>query len=135
MQENVQADRSDRKAIQRLVGTTGIASRMGICIVRTGGRLSTGADTCTIKPRFHVAALPESLPGELSLALSFVISALRVLGPIQRKAVAYKPLTEIRPLDRAARTRGAITVEADWNTVDGTARNEAIKVIRGLRTT
>jgi hypothetical protein len=107
---------------------------VGVCIVRTGGRLSTRADTCTIKPRFDVAALPESLPGELSLALSFVISAPRVLRPIQRKAVAYKPFTEISTCDRAGRDGAAIPVEADWNTINGTARNEAIKVIRGLRT-
>jgi hypothetical protein len=108
---------------------------VGVCIVRTGGRLSTRADTCTIKPRFDVAALPQSLPGELSLALSFVISALRVLRPIQRKAVAYKPFTEIGPCNRAGRDGAAIRVEADWNTIDRTARNEGLKVIRGLRTT
>lgn len=53
-----------------------IASRMGICIVRTGGRLSAGADACTIEPRLDVAALPQSLAGTLSIALTFVISAL-----------------------------------------------------------
>jgi hypothetical protein len=57
------------------------------------------------------------------------------LRPIQRKAVAYKPFTEIRPSDRAGRDRAAIPVEADWNAIDGAARNEAIKVIRGLCTT
>jgi hypothetical protein len=111
-----------------------IASRMGVCIVRTGGRLSTCADACTIKPRLDVAALPEALAVAVSLALSFVISAFGVLRPIQRKAVAYKPFTEIGPCNRAGRDRAAIRVEADWNTIDRTARNEAIKVIRGLRT-
>ncbi len=113
----------------------GIPSRMGICIVRTGGRLSTCADACTIEPWLDVAALPKSLAGALSLALSFAISALRVLRPIQRKAVAYKPFTEINTSDRAGRNRAAVRVEADWNTIDGTAGNEGVKVVRGLRTT
>lgn len=108
---------------------------MGICIVRTGGRLSTCADACTIEPRLDRAALPESSVRALSLALSFVIPALRVLGPIQRKTVAYKPTTEILACDRAGRDRAAIRVEADWNTIDGTAANEGIKVVRGLSTT
>lgn len=107
---------------------------MGICIVRTGGRLSTFADACTIDPRLDVAALPESSARALSLALSFVIPALRVLGQIQRKAVAYKPFSEIPACDRAGRDRSAIRVEADWNTIDGTAGNEGVKVVRGLRT-
>jgi len=107
---------------------------MRVCIVRTGGQLPSRADTCTIKPRFDVAALPESLPGEFSLALSFVISALRVSRPIQRKAVAYKPFTEILTCDRAGRDGAAIRVEADWNAIDWTVRNEAIQVIRGLST-
>jgi hypothetical protein len=67
---------------------------MGICIVRTGGWVSAGADVCTIEPRLDIAALPESLARALSLALSFVISALRVLGPIQRKTVTHKPFNE-----------------------------------------
>lgn len=107
---------------------------MGICIVRTGGRLSTCADACTIKPRLDVAALPESLAGALSLTLSFVISALRVLRPIQCETVADKPFSEIPTCDRAGRDRAAIRVEADWNTIDGTAGNEGVKVVRGLRT-
>lgn len=107
---------------------------MGICIVRTGGRLSTCADACSIEPRLHVAALPDTLAGALSLALSFTIPALRVLGPIQRKPVAHKPFPEIPSRDRAGRNRAAIRVEADWNTIDGTAGNEGVKVVRGLRT-
>lgn len=110
-----------------------LASRMGICIVRTGGRLSTCADACTIEPRLDVAALPESLARALSLALSFVISALRVLRPIQRKTVAHKPLPKIRTTDRAGRDRAVILIEADWNTIDGTVGNEGVKVVRGLR--
>jgi hypothetical protein len=43
-------------------------------------RLSACADICTIEPRLDVAALPDSLAGALSLALSFVMPALRVLG-------------------------------------------------------
>jgi hypothetical protein len=68
-----------------------------------------------------------------SLALSFVIPALRVLRPIQRKAVTYKPFAEVRTTDRAGRDRAAIRVEANWNTIDGTAGNEGVKVVRGLR--
>ena len=86
------------------------------------------------EPRLDVAALPESLAGALSLTLSFVISALRVLRPIQRKTVADKPFSEIPACDRAGRDRAAKRVEADWNTIDGTAGNEGVKVVRGLRT-
>jgi len=54
---------------------------MGICIVRTFGRLSTCADACTIELRLDVAVLPESLAGALGLALSFVIGGTRGKAP------------------------------------------------------
>ena len=108
---------------------------MVICIVRTGGQPSACADACTIEPGLDVAALPESLAGALGLALSFVIPALRALRPIQRKAIAYKPFAEVRTTDRAGRDRAAIRVEANWDTIDGTAGNEGVEVVCGLRTT
>src|SRR5215471_15278497 len=107
---------------------------MRICIVRTGGRLSARADACTIEPRLDVAAFPESPTGALSLALGFVISTLRVLGPIQRKTVAHKPFRKIRATDRTGRNRAAIPVEAERDTVDRTPRNESVEVIGRLRT-
>lgn len=113
---------------------SGTASRMGICVIRAGGRLPTCPDACTIEPRLDVGSLPESLAGTLSLALSLAISALRVLRPIQRNATPYKPFSEIPACDRAGRDGPAIRVEADWNTIDGTAGNEGVKVVRRLRT-
>lgn len=108
---------------------------MGICIVRTGGGVSTSADACTIEPRLDVAALPEPLPGSLSFALSFVIFALRVSGPIQRETVAHKPFPEITACDRTGRDRAAIPVKAERDTVDGAPGNLRVEVVRSLRTT
>lgn len=108
---------------------------MGICIVRTGRRLSTSADACTIEPRLDVATLPKSLAHALSLALGFMVSALRVLGPLQRETVAHKPFPEIPACDRTGRDRAAILVEADRDTVYGTLGNKGIEFVRSLRTT
>ena len=48
-----------------------------------------------IEPRLDVAALPDSAAGVLGVALSAIISALGVLGPIHRQALAHKPFAEI----------------------------------------
>ena len=68
---------------------------MGVCVVRTVGGFSACADAGSIEPRLDVAALPDSAAGVFGVALSAIISAFGVLGPIQRQALAYKPFAEI----------------------------------------
>ena len=63
---------------------------MGICVVRTVGGLSACADAGSIEPRLDVAALPDSAAGVFGIALSAIISAFGVLGPIQRQALAHR---------------------------------------------
>src|SRR5882724_4031871 len=94
-------------SIRRIIACSG----MCVCIVRTGGRLSARADAGAIEPRLDVAALPDSSAGAFGVALSVIISALRVLGPIQCKAVAHKPFTKIGAADRTGRNRADGTVQ------------------------
>ena len=70
---------------------------MGICVVRTGGRISVRADAGTIEPRFDIAALPDTSTGALGIALSPGVSASRVLSPVQSKPIAHEPFAEIEP--------------------------------------
>src|SRR5262244_386880 len=70
-------------------------SGMRVGVIGTGGRLSIRTDAGAIKPRLDVATLPDSPAGALGITLSFAISALRVLRPIQRQALAHKPFAEI----------------------------------------
>ena len=102
-------------SIRRIIACSG----MCVCIVRTGGRLSARADAGAIEPRLDVAALPDTSAGAFSVALSAIISALRVLGPIQCKAVAHKPFTKIGAADRTGRNRAAIWVETERHAIDG----------------
>jgi hypothetical protein len=67
---------------------------MGICVVRTVGGLSVCAGASAIEPRLDVSALPNSAAGVFGVALSAIISAFGVLGPIQRQAVAHKPFAD-----------------------------------------
>jgi hypothetical protein len=85
---------------------------MSVGVIRTCGWLSVHSDTGAVEPRLDVAAFPDSQACAFGFALSAVISALRVLGPIQRQALAHKPFAEIGAADRAGRNRPAIGVEA-----------------------
>ena len=118
-------------SIRRIIACSG----MCVCIVRTGGRLSARADAGAIEPRLDVAALPDSSAGAFGVALSAIISALRVLGPIQCKAVAHKPFTKIGAADRTGRNRAAIWVETERHAIDGAPGNEGVNVIRCLGAT
>lgn len=58
-------------------------SAMRVGVIRTGGRLSIRTDAGAIEPRLDVTALPDSRAGSFGLALSAIVSAFRVLRPIQ----------------------------------------------------
>jgi hypothetical protein len=47
-----------------------------------------------IKPRLNIAARPYPAPGMLRIALGPGIFALRILGPVERKAIANQPFAE-----------------------------------------
>src|SRR6516165_1994241 len=104
-------------------------------VIRTGGRLSVRTDAGAIEPRLDVTSFPDSPAGALGITLSFSISALRVLRPVQRQTSAYEPFAEIGAADRAGRNRPAIRVEAAGRAVNQTSGNECIKVVCGLRAT
>lgn len=108
---------------------------MGICVVRTGGRLPARADAGTIEPRLDVAALPDTSTGTLGIALSPAISAFRVLKPVQSKAITDEPFAEIGAVDRTSRNGAAISVEAERDAVDGAPRNVSVEVICRLGAT
>src|SRR4051812_45492458 len=77
---------------------------------------------------------PSRLPGRCAQPRAELRDACpSSIGPIQGKTVLHKPFTEIPASDRAGRNRAAIRVEADWNTIDGTAVNEGVKFVRCLR--
>ena len=86
---------------------------MRVGVVRTGRRLSVRTDAGAIEPRLDVAAFPDSLAGAFGVALSAAISTLRVLRPIQREALAHKPIAKIDATDRTARDGAAILVEVE----------------------
>jgi len=106
---------------------------MRVGVIRTGGRLSVRTDAGTIEPRLDVTSFPDSPAGALGITLSFAISALRVLRPVQRQALAHKPFAEIGAADRTGRDRPAIRVEVKGRAVDWTPGDECIEVICCLR--
>ena len=108
---------------------------MRVGVIRTGGRLSVRTDAGAIEPRLDVTYFPDSLAGALGIALSFAISALRVLRPVQRQALAHKPFAEIGAADRTGRNRAAIWVEAAGRAVNWPPGNECVKIVCGLRAT
>ena len=106
---------------------------MRVGVIRTCGRLSICTDAGAIEPWFDVATFPDSPASALGITLSFAISALRVLRPVQRQASAYEPFSEIGAADRTGRDRTTIWVEAVGQAVNRTPGNERIKVVCRLR--
>jgi hypothetical protein len=60
---------------------------------------------------------------------------LRVLEPIESKAIACEPFAEISAVDRTSRDGAAIWVETERDTVDGAPRNVSAEVVRRLGAT
>jgi hypothetical protein len=108
---------------------------MGTYVVRIVGGLSARADAGAIEPRFDIAALPDTSTGALGVALSPVVSAFRILKPVQSKAITYEPFAEIGAVDRTSRNGAAIWVEAERDTVDGAPRNVSAEVVCRLGAT
>jgi hypothetical protein len=111
------------------------ASRMRVGVIRTGARLSIRTDAGAIEPWLDVAAFPDSPAGAFGVALSAIVSAFRVLRPIQRQALAYKPFAEVGGTDRTGRNRPAVWIEAEGRAVYRTPGDERVKVVCCLRTT
>jgi hypothetical protein len=107
---------------------------MRVRVVRTAGRLSVCTDAGTIEPWLDVTALPDSLTRAFGFALSRVILALRVLRPIQRKAVTHEPLAEIRAVDRTCCDRAPVLIEIERHAVHRAHGNEGIKTSPGRGT-
>jgi hypothetical protein len=108
---------------------------MRVGVIRTGGWLSIRTDAGAIEPRLDVTALPDSPAGSFGVALGATVSAFRVLRPIQRQALAHKPITEIGASNRTGRNRPAIWIEAEGRAVNRTPADERVKVVCCLRTT
>jgi hypothetical protein len=108
-------------------------SRMRVGVIRTGRRLSVRTDAGAIEPRLDVASFPDSPAGAFGVALNAVISAFRVLRPIQRKAVANEPFAEVGATDRTGCDRAAIWVEVERQAINRTTSDEGIEVVCSLR--
>src|SRR5437879_1429631 len=107
---------------------------MRVGVIRTGGRPSVRTDAGAIEPRLDVASFPDSPAGAFGVALSAVISAFRVLRPIQREAIANQPFAEIGAADRTGCDRAAIWVEAERRAINRTTSDEGVEVVCCLRT-
>jgi hypothetical protein len=79
-----------------------------------------------MEPRLDVAAFPDSPAGALGIALSAIVSAFRVLRPIQRKPLTDKPFAEIGTVNRTGRDRPAIWVEVEGRAINPTPGNECV---------
>jgi hypothetical protein len=106
---------------------------MRVGVIRTGGRPSIRADATAIEPRLDVASFPDSPARTFGVALSAVISAFRVLRPIQRKAIANQPFAEIGAANRTGRDRPSIWVEAQRQAINRTTIDEGVEVVCSLR--
>jgi len=102
---------------------------MRVGVIRTVGRLFVHAYAGAIEPRLDIAVLPDSPAGTFGVALSTIISTVRVLAPIQRQALAHKPFAEIGAVDRPGRDRPAIGVEAEGRAISRTTGTECVKVV------
>jgi hypothetical protein len=75
---------------------------MRVRVIRTIRRAPTRPDAGAIEPRLHVTPRPHPAPGALRIALGRIISASRILRPIERETVAHKPFAEIGAANRTA---------------------------------
>jgi len=109
---------------------------MGVCVIRTGGRLSIRTDAGAIQPWLDITALPDSPTISFSVALSASVSAFRVLRPIQRQALAYKPFTEVGgTTEQVATVRPYGSRLRGEQLINRTPGDERVKVVCCLRTT
>src|SRR5947207_7747591 len=110
-----------------------MTSGLNISIVRTVGGSTALPDASTIQPRLHVTARPYSSPSALRIALSITVSALGILRPIQRKAIAHEPVSEINIADQASRDCSAVTIQISRLATHWPSRDESVKIVGGLR--
>jgi hypothetical protein len=69
----------------------------------------------------------------LGLTLDRVELSFRILRPIYRKSVAYKPFGEVSLTDRTRCDRAPILIQRDRAAAHGPSGNEGVEIVRGLR--
>ena len=69
----------------------------------------------------------------LGLMLDRVELSFRILRPIYRNSVAYKPFGEVSLTDRTRCDRAPILIQRDRTAAHGPSGNEGVEIVRGLR--
>jgi hypothetical protein len=105
---------------------------MRVRIVRTVTRPSTLPDASAKQPWLNVGALPYAAPRMLCFMLSPIVLALGVFGPIERQAVAYRPVRKVNAIDRTHRYRAPVLVQVYRRAIDRPSRYEGVKLVRRL---
>jgi hypothetical protein len=108
---------------------------MRVGVIRTGGLPSVRTGAGAIEPRLDVASFSDPPASAFGIALNRIISAFRVLRPIERKAIANKPFAEVGAADQTGCNRAAIWVEAARQAINRTTSDEAVEVVCCLRAT
>jgi hypothetical protein len=67
------------------------------------------------------------------MALSIPVSAFGILRPIQLKAVADEPVSEINLADKAGRDCSAVTIQITRLATYWSLRDEGVEIVGGLR--
>jgi len=75
--------------------------------VRTAFRSSACPSASPIGPRLHETTRPHAPLLPLGFCLRRCVAAFAILGPVERKSVSHKPVSDIRPTDGADRTPDA----------------------------
>ena len=109
---------------------------MRVGVIRTGGLPSVRTGAGAIEPRLDVASFSDPPASAFGIALNRIISAFRVLRPIQRQALAYKPFTEVGgTTEQVATVRPYGSRLRGEQLINRTPGDERVKVVCCLRTT
>src|ERR1700742_1177786 len=102
---------------------------MSFCVIRTSGGLAVCMDAGAVEPWFDIAAVPDSSAGTFGLALNRIVFALRVLRPIQCKAITNQPFTEIDAAYRTGRDGAPVSVETQRDAIYRALSNEGVELV------
>jgi hypothetical protein len=69
----------------------------------------------------------------LGFSLDFVVHAVGVIWPVEREAVADKPLAKVSAVHGASRDSAPVLIQRDWRTANRLTRDVGVKIIRCLR--
>ena len=86
----------------------------------------------SIIPRFSKTIGPHATLFSFCFSLGVRIAAFAVLGPVERKPVSHKPISDIRRTDSANRHRSLPPVAIYLDAFDGASINEVEQRIRYL---